>query len=132
VGTKNGIPMLRIKFGDSLNLLWIFFFGFRYCRCNWRYRWLLQFFKLSLRVISRKDQIMNLFLKELYDGVALSNYMIILIDLIFSVKDGFIPCCDNLIVLSHQSSKLINLSILSISLSIVTSCSINQPTHFTT
>jgi hypothetical protein len=40
--------------------------------------------------------------------------MITLIDLIFSVKDGFIPRCDDLILLSHQSPKLINLSILSI------------------
>jgi hypothetical protein len=45
---------------------------------------------LSLNIISRKDQIMNLFLKKLNDGVALSDYMIILIDLIFSVKDGLI------------------------------------------
>jgi hypothetical protein len=81
---------------------------------------------VSLSIISRKDQIMNLFVKKLNDGVALSDYMITLIDLIFSVKDGLIPCCDDLILLSHQSSKLINLSILSISLSIVTSCGINQ------
>jgi hypothetical protein len=32
VGAKNRVPMLRIKFSDSLNLLWIFFFGLRYCR----------------------------------------------------------------------------------------------------
>jgi hypothetical protein len=39
--------------------------------------------------------------EELNDGVTLSDYMITLIDLIFTVKDGFIPCCDNLILLSH-------------------------------
>jgi hypothetical protein len=32
-----------------------------------------------------------LFLKELNDCVTLSNYMIILVDLIFPVMDGFIP-----------------------------------------
>jgi hypothetical protein len=93
---------------------------------------LLQFFKVSLSIISHKDQIMDLFLKKLNDGVALSDYMITLVDLIFSVKDGLIPCCDDLILLSHQGSKLINLSDLSISLPIVTSCGINQLTHFMT
>jgi hypothetical protein len=90
---------------------------------------LLQFFKVSLGIISLKDQIMDLFLKELNDGIALSDYMITLVDLIFSMKDGLIPCCDDLILLSHQGSKLVNLSDLSISLPIVTSHSIDQLTH---
>jgi hypothetical protein len=63
------------------------------------------------------------------DGIALSDYMITLVDLIFSMKDGLIPCCDDFILLSHQGSKLVNLSNLSISLPIVTSRSIDQLTH---
>jgi hypothetical protein len=101
MGTKNRVPMLRVKLRDSLNLLWIFFFGLRYCGYDGRYWWLLQFFKVSLCIISCNDQIMDLFLKKLNDGVTLSDYMITLIDLIFSVKDGLIPCCDDLILLSH-------------------------------
>jgi hypothetical protein len=90
---------------------------------------LLQFFKVSLGIISLKDQIMDLFLKELNDGIALSDYMITLVDLIFSMKDDLIPCYGDLILLSHQGSKLVNLSNLSISLPIVTSRSIDQLTH---
>jgi hypothetical protein len=90
---------------------------------------LLQFFKVSLGIISLKDQIMDLFMKELNDGIALSDYVITLVDLIFSMKDGLIPCYDDLILLSHQGSKLVNLSDLSISLPIVTSRSIDQLTH---
>jgi hypothetical protein len=55
MGTKNRVPMLRVKLRDSLNLLWIFFFGLRYCGYDGRYWWLLQFFKVSLCIISRKD-----------------------------------------------------------------------------
>jgi hypothetical protein len=131
VGAKNRVPMLRVKLRDFLNLLWIFFFGLTYCGCDGRYWSLLQFFKVSLGIISFKDQIMDLFLKELNDGIALSDYMVTLVDLIFSMKDGLIPCCDDLILLSHQGSKLVNLSDLSISLPIVTSRGIDQLTHFT-
>jgi hypothetical protein len=132
VGAKNRVPMLRVKLRDSLNLLWIFFFSLRYCGCDGRYWWLLQFFKVSLDIISFKDQIMDLFLKELNDSIALGDYMIAFVDLIFPMKDGLIPRCDDLILLGHQGSKLINLSDLSISLPIVTSRGIDQLTHFTT
>jgi hypothetical protein len=93
---------------------------------------LLQFFKVSLGIISLEDQIMDLFLKELNDGIALNDYVITLVDLIFSMKDGLIPCCDDLILLTHQGSKLVNLSNLSISLPIVTSRGIDQLTHLAT
>jgi hypothetical protein len=58
--------------------------------------------------------------------------MITLVDLIFSVKDGLIPCCDDLILLSYQGLKLVNLSDLSISLPLVTSRGIDQLARFTT
>jgi hypothetical protein len=56
---------------------------------------------MSLGIVSFKDQIMDLFLKEFNNGVTLSDYMVTLVDLIFSMKDGLIPCCDDLILLSH-------------------------------
>jgi hypothetical protein len=52
--------MLRINLGDSLNFFWIFFFGFGYYRCSGKYRLLLQFFKVSLGIISFKYQIVDL------------------------------------------------------------------------
>jgi hypothetical protein len=75
---------------------------------------------------------MDLFLKELNDGIALSDYVITLVDLIFLMKDGLIPCCDDLILLSHQGLKLVNLSNLSTGLPIVTSRGIDQLTHLGT
>jgi hypothetical protein len=57
--------------------------------------------------------------------------VITLVDLIFSMKDGLIPRCDDLILLSYQGSELVNLSDLSISLPIVTSRGIDQLTHLT-
>jgi hypothetical protein len=47
---------------------------------------------VRLGIIGLKDQIMNLFLEELNDCIALSDDSITLVDLIFSMKDGLIPC----------------------------------------
>jgi hypothetical protein len=49
---------------------------------------------VSLSIVRLKDQIMNLFLEELNDCIALSDDSITLVDLIFSMKDGLISCCD--------------------------------------
>jgi hypothetical protein len=102
MGTKNRISMFRIEIRDSLNFLWIFYSIFRCYRCSGRYLLLLQLLNLSLGIISFKDQVVDLFLEELNDCVALSDYMITLVDLIFSMEDGLIPCCDDLILLSYQ------------------------------
>jgi hypothetical protein len=87
---------------------------------------LLQFFDVSLGIVGFKDQIVDLFLKELNDYIALSDDSITLIDLIFSMKDGLIPCCDDLILLSHQGLKFHYLSDLTVSIPIVTLSHISQ------
>jgi hypothetical protein len=92
---------------------------------------LLQFFNVSLGIVSLKDQIMNLFLEKLNDCIALSDDSITLIDLIFSMKDGLISCCDDLILLSHQGLKFHYLNDLTVSILIVTLSHTSQLTHAT-
>jgi hypothetical protein len=86
---------------------------------------------VSLGVVGLEDQIMNLFLEELSDCIALSDDSITLVDLIFSMKDGLIPCCDDLILLIHQGLKFHYLSDLTVSIPIVTLSHISQLTHAT-
>jgi hypothetical protein len=86
---------------------------------------------MSLGIVSLEDQIMDLFLEELNDGVTLSDYMITLVDLIFPMKDGFISCCNDLILLSHQGLKFHDLSDLTVSIPIVTLSHSSQLTHAT-
>jgi hypothetical protein len=112
--------MLGVEIRDSLNFFRIFFSTFRYYGCSGRYRLLLQFFNVSLGIISLKDQIVDLFLEELNDCIAQSDDGITLIDLIFSMKDGLISCCDDLILLSNQGLKFHYLSNLTVSIPIVT------------
>jgi hypothetical protein len=92
---------------------------------------LLQFFNMSLGIISLMDQIMNLFLEELNNCIALSDDSITLVDLIFSMKDGLISCCDDLILLGHQGLKFHYLSDLTVSISIVTLSHTSQLSHAT-
>jgi hypothetical protein len=54
---------------------------------------------VSLGIISLKDQVVDLFLEELNDCIALSDDSITLIDLIFSMEDGLISCCDDFILM---------------------------------
>jgi hypothetical protein len=84
-----------------------------------------------LGIVSLKDQIMNLFLEELNDCIALSDDSITLVDLFFSMKDGLISCCDDLILLSHQGLKFHYLSDLTVSILIVTLSHSSQLTHAT-
>jgi hypothetical protein len=75
---------------------------------------------VSLGIISLKDQIVDLFLEELNVCIALSDGGITLVDLIFSMKDGLISCCDDFILLSNQGLKFHYLSNLMVSIPIVT------------
>jgi hypothetical protein len=131
MGTDNRISVLRIDFGDSFNFFRIFFFLFRsgYSRRCWL---LLEFIDVGLGIINLQDEVMDLFLKELDDCVALGDYRITLIDLVLPMMNSLISSSDGPIFLGHQSSKLVNLGDLSISLPIVTSCSIDQLTHLAT
>jgi hypothetical protein len=92
---------------------------------------LLQFFNVSLGIVNLKDQIVDLFLEELNDCIALSDDSITLVDLIFSMKDGVISCCDDLILLSHQGLKFHYLSNLTVSIPLVTLSHTSQLTHAT-
>jgi hypothetical protein len=118
MGTDNRISMLRIDLGDSFDFFRIFFFRRWYSR---RCRLLLEFIDVGLGIINLQDEVMDLFLKELNDCVALDDYRITLINLVFPVVNSLISSSDDPIFLSHQGSKLVNLVDLSISLSIVTS-----------
>jgi hypothetical protein len=85
---------------------------------------LLQFFNVSMGIISLKDQVVDLLLEELNDRVALGDYSI-------PVKNSLLTCCDNLLLLRDQGLKLYYLSNLSISILIVTLSYANQLTHTT-
>jgi hypothetical protein len=81
-------------------------------------------------IINFENEILDLLLKKFNDRVALGDYRITLIDLVFPMMNSLISSSDDPIFLGHQGSKLVNLGDLSISLPIVTSRSINQLTHF--
>jgi hypothetical protein len=76
------VSMLRIEIRNYLNFFRVFFSTFRYYGCSGRYLLLLQFFNVSMGIVSLKDQVVDLFLEEFNDGVALSDDCITLIDLI--------------------------------------------------
>jgi hypothetical protein len=123
------VSMLRVKIGNSLDFLWVFFFAFRGYRYSRRYWLLLKFVHVSMGIVNLKNKVMNLLLEELNDCVALSDYCITLIDLILPVKNSLLTCCDNLLLLRDQGLKLYYLSDLSISISIVALSYTNQLTH---
>jgi predicted deacylase len=92
----------------------------------------LEFIDVGVGIINLQDEVMDLFLEELNDRVALGDYRITLIDLVLPMMNSLISSSDDPIFLGHQSSKLVNLGDLSISLPIVTSRSIDQLTHLVT
>jgi hypothetical protein len=91
--------MLGVEIRNSLDFLRVFFSTFRYYGCSGRYWLLLQFLNVCMGIVGLKDQVMDLFLEELNDRVALSDYSITLIDLILPVKNSLLTCCDNLLLL---------------------------------
>jgi hypothetical protein len=95
----------------------------RYSR---RYWLLLEFVDVSMGVVHLKDKIVDLFLEELNDRVALSDYGITLMDLILQVKNGLIPCCDNFLLLRDQSLKLYYLGDLPVSILVMTLSNTSQ------
>jgi hypothetical protein len=86
---------------------------------------------MSMGIVNLKDKIMDLLLEELDNCVALSDYYITLIDLILPVKNGLLSLGDNFLLLRDQSLKLLYLSDLSISISVVTLSDTSQLTHTT-
>jgi hypothetical protein len=114
------VSMLRVEIRNSLNFLQVFFSTFRYYGCSGRYLLLLQFFNVSMGIVSFKDQVVDLFLEEFNDCVALSDYCITFVDLILSMKDGLISYYDDFILLSNQGLKLHYLGDLPISIPVMT------------
>jgi hypothetical protein len=85
MGTDNRISVLRIDLGGSFDFFRIFFF-FRswYNRRCWL---LLEFIDLGLGIINLENEVVDLFLEKLNDCVALGDYRITLIDLVFPVMN---------------------------------------------
>jgi hypothetical protein len=114
------VSMFGVEIRNSLNFLRVFFSTFRYYGCSGRYVLLLQFFNVSMGIVSFKDKVVDLFLEEFNDCVALSDYGITFIDLILSMKNSLLPCCDNLLLLHDQGLKLHYLGDLPISIPVMT------------
>jgi hypothetical protein len=123
------VSVLEIEIRNSFDFLWFFFFAFRCYRYSRGYWLLLKFVDVSMGVVNFKDEIMDLLLEELDNRVTLSDYCITLIDLILPVDNGLISLCDNFLLLCDQGLKLLYLSDLSISISVVTLSYTGQQTH---
>jgi hypothetical protein len=87
---------------------------------------------LGLGIINLENEVMNLFLKKLNDRVALGDYRITLIDLIFPVINSLLPGSNDFFLLCHRSLKLLYLGDLSVSIPKVTLPDTDQLTHTAT
>jgi hypothetical protein len=127
MGTDNRISVLRIDLGDSFNFFRIFFlFRSWYSRRCWL---LLKFIDLGLGIINLENEVVDLFLEKLNDRVALGDYRITLIDLVFPVTNSLLTCSDNFILFCHQGLKLRSLGDLLVSVPKVTLRDTDQLTH---
>jgi hypothetical protein len=75
---------------------------------------------------------MDLFFEKLNDRVALGDYRITLIDLIFPVMNSLLPGSDDFILFCHRSLKLLYLGDLSVSITKMTLRDTDQLTHTAT
>jgi hypothetical protein len=91
--------VLRIDPEDSFDFFRIFFF-FRswYGRRCWL---LLEFIDVGVGIINLQDEVMDLFLEELNDRVALGDYRITLIDLVLLMMNSLISSSNDPIFLGH-------------------------------
>jgi hypothetical protein len=130
MGTDNRISVLRIDLRDSFDFFRIFFF-FRswYSRRCWL---LLEFIDLGLGIINLENKVVDLFLEKLNDRVALGDYRITLIDLVFPVMNSLFPGSDDFFLLYHRSLKLLYLVNLSVSIPEMTLRDTDQLTHTAT
>jgi hypothetical protein len=121
--------VLGVEIRNSFDFLWFFFFAFRCYRYSRGYWLLLKFVDVSMGVVNLKNEVVDLFLEELNNRVTLSDYCITLIDLILPVDNGLISLCDNFLFLRDQGLKLLYLSNLLISISVVSLSYTGQLTH---
>jgi hypothetical protein len=125
MGTDNRVSVLRVNFGDSFDFFRIFLFFFCGCWYYRRCRLLLKFIYVRIGIINFEDKILDLFLKKFNDRVALGNYRITFIDLVFPVLNSLILGSNDPILLNCQSSKLVNLGDESVRLPKMTSRGMN-------
>jgi hypothetical protein len=92
----------------------------------------LEFIDLGLGIINLEDEVVDLFLEELNDRVALGDHCITLVDLIFPVMNSLLSGSDDFIFLCHHGLKLRNLGDLSVSIPEMTLRDIDQLTHTAT
>jgi hypothetical protein len=123
------VSVLGVEIRNSLDLFRFFFFAFRCYTYSRRYWLLLKFIDVSMGVVNLKDKVVDLLLEELDNRVVLSDYCITLIDLIPSMDNGLISLCDDFLLLYDQGLKLLYLSDLSISISVVSVSYTGQLTH---
>jgi hypothetical protein len=123
--------VLGVEIRNSFNFLWFFFFAFRCYRYSRGYWLLLKFVDVSMGVINLKDKVVDLLLEEFDNRVTLSDYCITLIDLILPMDNGLISFCNNFLLFCDQCLKLLYLSDLSISISVVSLSYTGQLTHTT-
>jgi hypothetical protein len=92
----------------------------------------LEFIDLGLSIINLEDEVVDLFLEELNDCVALGDHCVTLVDLIFPLMNSLLSGSDDFIFLDHQGLKLRNLGDLPVSVPEMTLRDIDQLTHTAT
>jgi uncharacterized membrane protein len=123
------VSVLEIEIRNSFNFLWFFFFAFRCYRYNRGYWLLLKFVDMSEGIVNLKYKVMDLLLEELDNRVTLSDYYITLIDLILLMDNDLISFFNNFLLFRDQCLKLLYLSDLSISISVVILSYTGQQIH---
>jgi hypothetical protein len=105
--------MLRVNLGDSFDFFGVFFFFFTLKLINNRLHWLLMKHVDMVNSLAKiKVELVNLFLEEVNDSVALDNESITLNNLLFSMLNGFFPLSNNLFLGCNSGLEFPNLRIL--------------------
>jgi hypothetical protein len=113
MGTKNRISMLKVDLEDSFDFFRVFFFFFTLKLINIRLHWLLMKHVDMVNSLAKiKVELVNLFLEEVNDSVALDNESITLNNLFFSMLNGLFPLSNNLFLGRNSCLKFLNLRIL--------------------
>jgi hypothetical protein len=113
MGTKNRISMLRVNLGDSFDFFRVFFFFFTLKLINNGLHYLLMKHVDMVNSLAKiKVELVNLFLEEVNDSVALDNESITLNNLFLSMLNSFFPLSNNLFLGRDSGLEFLNLRIL--------------------
>jgi hypothetical protein len=105
--------MLKVDLGDSFDFFRVFFFFFTLKLINDGLHWLLmKHVDVVNRLAKIKVELMNLFLEEVNDSVALDNESITLNNLFFLMLNGFFPLSYNLFLGHDRGLEFLNLRIV--------------------